>query len=446
VVQIRVGGARGARRLVGLGPVLLLVAACGSVAPAATRFASAPSAIVPPTSVGPGSAASRVPVRGEVPSAQAPVATSSPTASRLPSATAFATPEPNDPASRVASIFTSSTAALTTVGITNATPGCAVAISDGGRTVYAHGFGLANLATREPITPTTVFDVGSVSKQFTAASILLLAQAHRLALTDDIHRFIPELPSYGHALSLQDLLWMESGIPDVLNDGLLVKAGYTDPADRVTIADMLAVIARVTTLEFTPGTQASYSNSNYLLLGIVVQRVSGMALSAFESKEIFVPLGMRSTFVLDDPTAPVANGAISYERYIGGDWTREATAWSTVGPGNVQTTVLDLLTWAGNFTTGTVGGPAFLKAQLRPGPALESSERNLGGDYAMGVVLSTHDGQRIIWHNGSWLGFRSALVIEPATQRALAMACNTSAASDSYDIALLEFDAWFFGT
>jgi CubicO group peptidase (beta-lactamase class C family) len=429
-------------KVLGIALAAVALVGCGSSVAPSPLLSQRPSpSATAVESTPPSASAGATSARTPFPTSASPVPNVSASAS-IPPPAASATPSPSDPASRVAAVFTGFSESFATVGITATSPGCAVAISDHGVVVYAKGFGLANLTTKTPITPTTVMEVGSVSKEFTGAAILLLAQEHKLSLSDDIHQYVPELPAYGHPMPLQDMLWMESGIPDYVDTPLMTNADY-GPSDHVTIAESLAVIAKVTTLDFAPGTQYAYSNSNYLLLGIVVARVSGMSLAAFVQQNVFKPLGMTATFIQEHPGTPVPNGATSYDLFVGGVFKPDVANWIIEGPGGVQSNVLDLLRWAANFTSGTVGGPAFLHAQLKTGPADTGGIDGLPAAYAVGLVVSTYKGQQLIWHNGAWEGFRSAILIEPATRRAVALTCNSSGVIDSFAVALAAFDAWF---
>src|SRR3954452_713872 len=188
-------------------------------------------------------------------------------------------------------------------------PGCALAVIVDGRIVYEKGYGMASLEQGALITPQTVFDIGSTSKQFTAASILLLAQDGKLSLDDDIHKLIPELPDYGTPVTLRHLLHHTSGVRDYIN---LMVFGGINIEDWTTDEDALVALARQKKLDFRPGDEHSYSNSGYFLLSLVVKRASGKTLRQFAQERIFGPLGMASTRYLDDHTEVVPRRAASY--------------------------------------------------------------------------------------------------------------------------------------
>src|ERR1700689_1518981 len=177
-------------------------------------------------------------------------------------------------------------------------PGCAVGVYKDGQTVYEHGYGMANLNDDVPITPETVFHVASMSKQFTAASILLLAQQGKLSLDDDVHKYIPELPDFGERITLGQMMHHTSGLRDQWS--LLGLAGWRYSQDLITDDDVMSVLVHQTTLNFKPGEKYMYSNTGFTLLAIVVKRVSGMSFREYTTKNIFEPLGMAPTHFPDD--------------------------------------------------------------------------------------------------------------------------------------------------
>jgi len=171
-------------------------------------------------------------------------------------------------------------------------PGCALAETRAGAIAYAKGYGMAALEQRVPITPQTVFDLGSVSKQFTAASVLLLQLDGKLSLDDDVRRYLPQLPSLGATVTLRQLLTHTSGWRDYAD--LLLMDGF-DERDHTTDRDAWDTLRRQRSLNFAPGTTYRYSNTGYFLLGEVVTRVSGQSLAAFAHARISAPLGMTQT-------------------------------------------------------------------------------------------------------------------------------------------------------
>src|SRR5208282_317064 len=226
-------------------------------------------------------------------------------------------------------------------------PGCAVAVYRNGRISYSKGYGLANLEEDVPITPGSVFDIGSTSKQFTAASILLLEKQGKLSVNDDVRKYIPELPDYGPKITLLPLLNHTSGLRDYL--ALMDLAGIN--TDSVTTdEDALQIITRQKALNFAPGSDWLYSNSGFFLLSIVVKRASGKTLREFAAENIFAPLGMTHTQYRDDHTALIPDRAMAYDPKEKKDgYTLDVSYFEQTGDGAVHTSVEDLLKWDENF-------------------------------------------------------------------------------------------------
>jgi CubicO group peptidase (beta-lactamase class C family) len=334
-----------------------------------------------------------------------------------------------------------------TVGLS---PGCALAVIENGRVVLARGYGFADLSRRLRITPRTVFDVASVSKQFTAASVLLLAERGRLALDDDVRKYVPELPRLrfgaeapagqaagaagaagamgagasagasgagGATITLRHLLHHTSGLPSYID--LLVRSGRR--YEEVTgDGEALAVLAGVRQPLFRPGTAFRYSDTGYFLLSLVVRRVTGRSLRQFAAENLFGPLGMTDTWIVDDPAQRVPRRAIAYSRAAGGGFQPEQANWEQTGDGGVNTTVLDLAKWDANFYTGTVGGKALVAAMTTPGT--DASGRQL--PYGGGLFLDRYHGLRRVRHPGSWRGWCAELMRLPERRLSVITLCN----------------------
>ena len=243
-------------------------------------------------------------------------------------------------------------------------PGCAVAVYQNAKITLAKGYGSANLEYGVPISPTTPFIVGSVSKQFTAAAIALLIEEKRIALTDDVRKYVPELADYGTPITIDHLVHHTSGLRDWWE---LVGVAGLRHDDTYTVQDVLDMTARQHGLNFKPGERYLYSNTGYIVLGIVVQRVAGKSLREFAADRIFGPLMMADSHYQDDHTQPVRGRAYAYSPADGGRYTINVWNNDLVGQGGVMTTVLDLAKWDENFYSGAVGGPAFLLRQLERG-------------------------------------------------------------------------------
>src|SRR5258707_12029143 len=275
-------------------------------------------------------------------------------------------------------------------------PGCALGVYRDGKMVYAQGYGLANLEQNVPITPESVFDIGSTSKQFTAASILLLEKQGKLSINDEVRKYIPELSDYGQKVTILHLLNHTSGLRDYLT--LMDLAGIH--IDGVTTdEDALQIISRQKALNFAPGSDWLYSNTGFFLLSVIVKRVSGKTLREFAGENIFTPLAMTHTQFRDDHTSLIANRAMAYdakEKTPG--YRLNVSYFEQTGDGAVHTSVEDLLKWDENFYSGQIGGKDF------PTELQEKGKLNTGKGlgYPQGLFLQEYP--RL--HNLSHSGFR----------------------------------------
>ena len=314
-------------------------------------------------------------------------------------------------------------------------PGCSVAIARNGEIVYKRAQGMADLEHDVQLTTDSVFDIGSVSKEFTAASIILLAQAGKLKLSDSVRKFIPELPALYDPITIDHLIHHTAGVPDVLwlwalrHDGLgetHVSENEAEVHDgngdfHYSVDDFLTLLGRVKALMFDPGDHFTYSNSNYILLSIVVQRASGKPLRDFAQENIFKPLGMSHTQFVDDHGLIVRNRAIGYLPKKGGGFFKDANVCGLIGDGGVYTTPEDLLRWDQNFDTGQVGGPEFLKLMLQPVKLRSGKEYGYGG----GLYLRKYRGLDMVGHGGGSSAYLADFRRFPGQHLAVATLCNT---------------------
>jgi CubicO group peptidase (beta-lactamase class C family) len=296
-------------------------------------------------------------------------------------------------------------------------PGCAVGVFRDGRIAYARGYGMANLELGVTLSPQSVLDIGSTSKQFTAMSVVLLAQQGKLSLDDDIRKHIPELPAYEKPVTIRHVLTHTSGLRDYLT--LWYLAGIDD-ADYTTEAEALEVIARQKVLNFLPGEQRLYSNSGFFLASVLVERVSGKSLAQFAEENIFRPLGMRHTRFNNDHTSIVPGRATGYTRRDGGGYSTSMSDFEQIGDGGVLTSVEDLQRWDENFYTGQVGGRAAIE-QLHRRAVLNNGRTE---SFALGLIVDTHRGLRRVRHGGSWAGYRAELIRFPDQHFSVAVLCN----------------------
>lgn len=302
-------------------------------------------------------------------------------------------------------------------------PGCVVGVFQNGRIAFARGYGAANIEYDAPITPRTPFIMGSVSKQFTAAAIALLAEQGRLRLDDDVRKYIPELRDYGRKVTIDHLVHHTSGIRDFWT---LVQTADQRNDDGYTVDDVLRLAARQRNLNFEPGAEYNYSNTGYVLLGIVVQRVTGRTLRQFAADEFFGPLGMTHSHFHDDHNE-IDKGRASAYAPAGGGWKINVWNNDIVGQGGLMTTLEDLQKWDENFYSGRVGGQRFLRRQLEQG-VLASGERI---PYAFGLEVLEYRGVPMVEHTGSTGGYRTAISRFPAQHTSVATMCNVSTANSA---------------
>jgi CubicO group peptidase (beta-lactamase class C family) len=291
------------------------------------------------------------------------------------------------------------------------TPGVAVAIIKNGEVIFKKGYGMANLENDIPITPQTVFHIASVSKQFTAFSIYLLASQGKISLEDDVRKYIPELPNYGTTIKIRHLLAHTSGLRDQW--AILTLAGWRMD-DVITTEQILKLVTNQKSTNFKPGSAFSYSNTGYTLLAEIVHRITGKTFSAYTSEQIFKPLGMTNTQFYDDHRRIIKNRADSYEM-ISNTYYNKRLNFATVGATGLQTTVEDLSKWALNFEKPVVGDSKLIEAFNQPS-YLDNGKKIvftiIDGDtlfHAKAQLLRNYRGVNIIKHGGHDAGFRAFL-------------------------------------
>jgi CubicO group peptidase (beta-lactamase class C family) len=301
------------------------------------------------------------------------------------------------------------------------TAGCAVGVSVSGRQVLREAWGMADLEHHVALTPDTVFEAGSVSKQFTAAAILLLAEQGKLSLSDPVRKYFPELPDYGTPITIEHLLHHTSGLRDW--GSVAQVAGWPRKTRSYSNASVLDIAARQKSLNYKPGDAWSYTNTGYNLLAILVQRVSGKSLAQFTRDNIFLPLDMTHTSWRDDFRRIVPDRAIAYENSDSG-LHQLMPFENAYGNGGLLTTVGDLLRWSERFAGSKIGDASFVQSEL------DQARLNDGRTlfYAAGLFITEHDGLREISHSGATAGYRSWLGYYPGRQISVALLCNTAGA------------------
>jgi len=303
-------------------------------------------------------------------------------------------------------------------------PGCALAVSQNGEFVYKRGYGMADLDHKIPIDSDTVFHAASLAKQFTAMSIAMLAAQGKLSLDDEARKFIPEvmpqLPDIPSQPLIRELRHHTSGIRDQWL--LATMAGWRMSDDTITRDGVLDLVARMKTLNFKPGTHFSYSNTNYTLAGLIVEKVSGQSLPDFVHEHIFVPLNMKRSTVTATHGEIIENRAYGY-RAKDQKFELRMPNYDLTGPTNLLTTVEDLIRWGNNFESKVAEDDAIVKEMM-------TVDRQ---SYGLGIYVYSDNGHQIIEHDGRDAGYRSHLLLFPrqGKQLAVALLCNVALPDDS---------------
>jgi CubicO group peptidase (beta-lactamase class C family) len=285
-------------------------------------------------------------------------------------------------------------------------PGAALAVVKDGSVVYKSGYGSANLEHNIPITPTTVFDIASVSKQFAGIAIAMLIEEGKISLDDDIHKYLPEVPDFGRAITVSHLVHHTSGIRDWVQS--LAIAGWRMD-DVITFEHIMKMVRHQKELNFDPGEEHLYSNTNYNLLAEIVARVTGQAFREYTDTVIFKPLGMTNTHFHDDHEMVVKNRASSYYPSRGNGFKISVNNLMALGSSSLYSTVEDMARWVINFDEPRVGDAAVIE-QMRQQGVLNNGETV---NYSFGLAVGKYKELMTVSHSGSWAGFRSHLIHFP---------------------------------
>jgi CubicO group peptidase (beta-lactamase class C family) len=307
-------------------------------------------------------------------------------------------------------------------------PGAQLSISRHGQQIFSKAWGMSDLEHGVPLTTTSLIEAGSVSKQFTAAAILLLEQEGKLSLNDPVRKYLPELPDYGKPITLRHMIQHVSGLKDW--GSIAAIAGWPRSTKTYNNDDALYIVSLQKTLNNNPGDEYIYSNSNYNLLAVIVQRVSGMSLADYSKKKIFEPAGMTHTEWRADFRKVVPNRAIAYSKDETGYFTNMPNEY-VYGNGGLLTTTEDLLKWNHYYLAGMLSGNGLLEKQL----ALTPLNNGRPNNYAAGLVVDKFRGWKQISHNGATAGYRSNLEHYPELGLSIAWLSNSSEFDrDTFDL------------
>jgi CubicO group peptidase (beta-lactamase class C family) len=297
------------------------------------------------------------------------------------------------------------------------TPGCGLGIIKDGKLVLAKGYGMANLEYDIPNSANSVFRIGSTSKQFAAACVVLLAEQGKLSLEDNLKSFFPDFPAYAEKITVRHLLNHTSGIRDYLMLSYL-KGMRND--DYYEDSEIMKWLVNQQDLNFTPGEEFLYSNSGYWLLGQIVNKVAGMNMADYAEKEIFEPLGMQHTHFHNDHTRIVKQRASGYMPNRKGGFSISMTTLGMIGDGGIFTSINDIKKWDDAFYQSKTLSPAFWKEMTNQGVLNNGEVLN----YASGLTISTYKGLKTISHGGAFVGFRAELLRFPEQKFTVAIFTN----------------------
>ena len=302
-------------------------------------------------------------------------------------------------------------------------PGAVVGIFMDGRIIYSKGYGVANLDYDIPITPQSVLRIGSISKQFIAMCIAMLAEQGKLSFDDDIRTYLPEMPDYGNQITIRLLLHHTSGIREYL--ALVNLIGKPEGSVfGYTTRELVELLSRQQKLNFEPGSQFSYTNSGYFLLAEIVTRVSGMKASAFAQENIFEPLGMTQTRFYDDPNAIIRNQAFGYSPKRDGGYRLDILRSDVIGDLGVITTVEDFLHWDNNFYENKLGAGTKNLITMMSTRGRTSSGEDLS--YALGLEFDSYRGLKTMGHGGSAVGYVAEFLQFPEQRFSVVILSNLS--------------------
>lgn len=296
-------------------------------------------------------------------------------------------------------------------------PGGAVLISQKGETIFSKAYGLASLEYHIQNTQNTRFNIGSLSKQFTAMGIVLLEEKNNLSFDDDIRKYIPELAPYDKTITIRHLLHHTSGIRDL--HGLLGLAGWR-PVDLETNEDVYRIFKNQKDLNFNPDDELSYSNTGYIFLAKIIEKVSGLTFEKWMEQNIFDPLGMKNTYVETQHDRIVTDNATSY--YLRNEFKRAIEYWGYFGAGNMYSTTEDLNIWLQNFSTPKKEWASAFNKLLTRTPLNNGFQTSFG----FGVRIEDYTGKKVIQHGGSVGGFRAIARVFPEEQLHIVILSNYS--------------------
>jgi CubicO group peptidase (beta-lactamase class C family) len=298
-------------------------------------------------------------------------------------------------------------------------PGGVIGIMKKGKLLYLKAFGLASLDFDIPNTDSTLFNIGSVSKQFTAMGIVKLNIDGKLHLDDDIRIYLPELPDFKQKITIRHLLHHTSGLRDI--HSILTLAGWRKDDPRSN-KDLFEIMKNQKDLNFTPGDEYLYSNTNYILMAMIIEIVTGVCFELWMKENVFLPLGLTKTYIENTATKVVKGNATSYRQQEDKSFNRAVEYWDYTGSGNIHTTAEELLSWLNNYSNPSRGWENAFELLQTTDTLNNGSYLN----YAFGIEIDSINGIRIISHGGGVGGFRSFACTFPNQSISIVVLTNFS--------------------
>ena len=297
--------------------------------------------------------------------------------------------------------------------------GYAAAVICEGQVIFKKAYGFANHEYGIPFTSQSIFDFASVAKQFTGYCMAILLRQESLSFEDDIRQFIPELPDYGQKITMRHLLGHTSGLRDWYP--MIKLAGYSED-DTISPEFLMKLICRQYSLNFTPGSQYTYSNSGYFLLAQLIQRLTGKTLREYADEKIFKPLGMISTFIRDDPNEIIPNRAFPYLGNENNDYGQGANRLAAPGCSSLFSNLEDMVTWMQYFDTCILNKDKIIELMLQPTPLNDGRKVN----YNFGIAKGRWRDHVCMGHGGGWNAFACDVSYFPEERTSIIFITNRS--------------------
>ncbi|MBU8869959.1 MAG: beta-lactamase family protein [Gemmatimonadales bacterium] len=306
----------------------------------------------------------------------------------------------------------------------DATPGAIIAVVEDGEISFQKAYGMANLSHGIPLTTTTITNIGSTSKQFTAFAINLLVKEGKLSFDDDVRKYLPEVPDFGETVTIGHLLSHTSGYREYLN-GIAMSGRMLDEGDYIDRDEILALVMRQPELQNSPGAEWNYCNTGYSLLALIVERITEKGFDVWMKEKVFGPLGMGNTQVRMHRSSIIKNSAQGYVAFQSLGFREVPDISASVGAGGIYTTVADLALWMKNLHSGEVGGKEVIEKMTTPLVLTDGDE----SAYGMGLVIDEFQGLRRIQHGGGDSAHRSTFAYFPEIDKGVITLSNNGSYS-----------------